>query len=59
MTIANIGNQIPTGQLNFKAYKPEQPTYATHLKPEGTVNSAVDIKKEIVAGNPVFNQPQA
>lgn len=54
MTIANIGSSIPTGQLNYKAYKTEQPSYATIIKPEGTVGS-VDVKKESVAGIPVFN----
>ena len=55
MTIANIGSAIPVGRLNFQAYKQEQPSYPTIIKPEGTVDS-VGINKESVAGNPVFNQ---
>ena len=35
MLLENVGHAVPTAQLNFEAYKPEQPTFATVNQPSG------------------------
>lgn len=55
---ANLGSVLELPGLNYAAYKPEQPTFATINQPSG--GASIDYsKKETVAGVPVFNQSAA